>query len=163
MNLLSPNWITTTKQSMTKQSAYFMGKTICKHICSCGMLTRWGRDKKFVPKGPINNIPASVQIMAWRRPGDKPLSEPMMVGLTTHICVTRPQWVNWGPFYKHELTLIPAWISNHMANKVWNKITFPFTIFNDCIIENWVWISNFIPHFIVDVITYHHIMWYARF
>ena len=49
---------------------------------------------KFVPKGPINNIPALVEIKAWRRPGDKPLSEPMMVSLTTHICVTRPQWVN---------------------------------------------------------------------
>ena len=48
---------------------------------------------KFVPKGPINNIPALVQIMAWRRPGDKPSSEPMMVNLPTHICVTRPQWV----------------------------------------------------------------------
>ena len=42
----------------------------------------------------INNIPALVQIMAWRRPGDKPLSEPMMVNLLTHICVTRPQWIN---------------------------------------------------------------------
>ena len=49
---------------------------------------------KFVPKGPINNNPTLVQIMAWRRPGDKPLSEPMMVNLLTHICVTRPQWVN---------------------------------------------------------------------
>ena len=49
---------------------------------------------KFVPKGPIINIPALVQIMAWCRPGDKPLSEPMMVSLLTHICVTRPQWVN---------------------------------------------------------------------
>ena len=49
---------------------------------------------KFVPEGPINNIPALVQIMAWCRPGDKPLSEPMMVCLPTHICVTRPQWVN---------------------------------------------------------------------
>ena len=48
---------------------------------------------KFVPKGPINNIPALVQIMAWRRPGDKPLSEQMMVSLPTHICVARPQWV----------------------------------------------------------------------
>ena len=48
---------------------------------------------KFVPKGPINNIPALVQIMARRRPGDKPLSEPMIVSLTTYICVTRPQWV----------------------------------------------------------------------
>ena len=33
---------------------------------------------KFLPKGPINTIPALVQIMAWRRPGDMPLSEPMM-------------------------------------------------------------------------------------
>ena len=49
---------------------------------------------KFVPKGPINNIPALVQIMAWCRSGDKPLSEPMMVSLLTHICVTQPQWIN---------------------------------------------------------------------
>ena len=40
------------------------------------------------------NILALVQIMAWRRPGDKPLSEPMVVSLPTHICVARPQWVN---------------------------------------------------------------------
>ena len=49
---------------------------------------------KFVPRGPINNIPTLVQVMAWRRPGDKPLSEPMMVRLVTHICITWPQWVN---------------------------------------------------------------------
>ena len=49
---------------------------------------------KFLPKCPINNNPALVQIMAWRRSGDKPLSKPMMVSLLTHICVTRPQWVN---------------------------------------------------------------------
>ena len=49
---------------------------------------------KFVPKGSINNIPALVQIMAWRRSGAKPLSESMLVSLPTHICITRPQWVN---------------------------------------------------------------------
>ena len=49
---------------------------------------------KFVHKSPINNFPALVQIMAWRRPGDKPLSEPIIVKLPTHICVTQPQWVN---------------------------------------------------------------------
>ena len=49
--------------------------------------------QKFVPKGPISNIPALFQIMAWRRTGDKPLSETMMVRLMTHICVTRPHWV----------------------------------------------------------------------
>ena len=49
---------------------------------------------KLVPKVPMSNILAMVQIMAWRRSGDKQLSEPMMVSLLTHICVTQPQWVN---------------------------------------------------------------------
>ena len=49
---------------------------------------------RFVPKSPIDNVPALVQIMAWRRSGDKPLSESMMAYFLTHICVTRPQWVN---------------------------------------------------------------------
>ena len=48
---------------------------------------------KLVHKGPFNNIPALVQITAWRRPGAKPLSEPMMIRLPMHIYVTRPQWV----------------------------------------------------------------------
>ena len=34
---------------------------------------------KFLPKGPIDNIPALVQIMAWCWTGDKPLSEPMVI------------------------------------------------------------------------------------
>ena len=84
---------------------------IFQHIVT---LTHWGRNKmddishttfssaflmniwipikislKFVPKGPIDDIPALVQIMAWSRPGGKPLSEPMMVSLPTHIWVTR--------------------------------------------------------------------------
>ena len=33
---------------------------------------------KFVPDDPIINISTLVQIMAWRRSGDKPLSESMM-------------------------------------------------------------------------------------
>ena len=86
----------------------------------CTYCTHWGRDKmdaifqttfsnalfnenlwysikiplKFVLKGPINNIPTLVQIIAWRRrPGDKPLSGPILVNLLTHLCVSRPQWV----------------------------------------------------------------------
>ena len=52
---------------------------------------------KFVPEGTNNNNPALVQIMAWRRPGDKPLSEPMMMMMvrsSTHTCVIWPHWVN---------------------------------------------------------------------
>ena len=48
----------------------------------------------FVPKGQINNISALVQMMSWRRPDDKPLSEPMVVCLPPHTCVILPQWVN---------------------------------------------------------------------
>ena len=49
----------------------------------------------FVSKGPVSNIPALVQMMAWHQPGDKPSSEPMMVRLPAHICITRPQWVSY--------------------------------------------------------------------
>ena len=74
----------------------------------------------FVPYGPINNILALVQIMAWRRAGDKPLSEPMLVRLPTHICVTRPQWV------KSTLVQVMAWycqayIMNVYFVKYWHR------------------------------------------
>ena len=63
---------------------------------------------KFVPQGPINNIPALVQIMTWRRPGDKPLSGSMMVRLPTRIWVTRPQWVKKRSF-AHDWRRISSW------------------------------------------------------
>ena len=40
-----------------------------------------------------------------------------------------------GRFYSHGLTLIPAWISNHMPSKVWGEITYPFLNFNGCTVE----------------------------
>ena len=46
---------------------------------------------KFIPRGPINTIPALVQIIAWCRLGGKPLPEPMMISVLTYTCVTRPQ------------------------------------------------------------------------
>ena len=48
---------------------------------------------KFLPKVPINNIPALFQIMAWSLPGVKPLFGTMTVRLATHVCVSRPQCV----------------------------------------------------------------------
>ena len=47
---------------------------------------------KFVPKGPITNIPALVHIKARRRAGNKLSSESAMVRLLVQICVTRPDW-----------------------------------------------------------------------
>ena len=78
------------------------------------LLTHWGRDKMAaISQTILSNafswmkilefrlkfhwslfLRVQLTVMAWRRPGDKPLSEPMMVRSLTHICVTRPQWVN---------------------------------------------------------------------
>ena len=45
-------------------------------------------------------------------------------------------------FDQHGLVLIAAWISNHMSDKVWDDITYPFPNFNSYIVEVWEWISN---------------------
>ena len=44
---------------------------------------------KFVPKGPIDNKSAFVQVMAWRRTGDKPLPEQMLTKFTD-VYLRRP-------------------------------------------------------------------------
>ena len=86
---------------------------------------------KFVPNGPINNISALVQIMAWRRSGDKPLSEPMMVGLPTHIYMrhsaselrrTVLTLQRWSSFLK----LI--WHGTQLIFYVWKSIIIPWKI-----------------------------------
>ena len=86
----------------------------------------------------MNNIQALVQIMAWCRPGDKPLSEPMMVSLLTHVCVTRSQWLEqWWPnsltpicvtrpqcgtFLLSWIHLNPSMICNYTPNKMLDEI-----------------------------------------
>ena len=37
---------------------------------------------KYIPRSSIDNKAALVQVMAWRRTGDKPLPEPMMTQFT---------------------------------------------------------------------------------
>ena len=34
---------------------------------------------EFVAKGPVDNKSALVQVMAWRRTGNKPLPEPVLI------------------------------------------------------------------------------------
>ena len=85
------------------------GRRFADDICKCiflneNVLIPIKISLKFVPKGPINNNPALVRIMARRWPGYEPLSETMMVSLLTHICVTQPQWVK-------TITLILSYLS----------------------------------------------------
>ena len=59
-----------------------------------------------------------------------------------------------GPPLLTWITLIPALISNHMPSKVCDEITYSFPNFNGCTVEVWKWISDFIPDFIIYIITY---------
>ena len=68
---------------------------------------------KFAAKGYNNNIAPLAHIMARRRPGDKPLSESMMVSLLTHICATWPQWIN---------ALSRNWFTM-LANNIYNSVS----------------------------------------
>ena len=63
--------------------SYYMGLSYSTSCHECNYLL------------PINSIPAMIRIVAWCRPGDKPLFEPMMVGLLT---VTQRQPVNYDPW-----------------------------------------------------------------
>ena len=40
---------------------------------------------KFAPKGPVDNTPVLVQVMAWRPKRDKPLSKPMVTDLSDAV------------------------------------------------------------------------------
>ena len=59
------------------------------------------------------------------------------------------------PFTGMDLRLLTqAWISNYIHYKVWNETTYPFPNLNGASVEVWECISNFIQHFIMDVIIY---------
>ena len=93
--VLRRQWLTPLNSSPHGQNGHLFADDIFRYIFVnekfCILIKI---SLKFLPEGPIDNNSALVQIMAWRRPGDKPLSEPMMVSLLTHICVTWLQWVN---------------------------------------------------------------------
>ena len=72
-------------------------KWICpsKNVWVLTLKTKWKFHWSLILVGTINIIPALAQAMLWRRSGDKPLSELIMVSLLTHICIARPQWVKY--------------------------------------------------------------------
>ena len=64
---------------------------------------------RFVPRSPVNNTPALVQIMAWP-------SHYLNQWWLVYWCIYPSLGLN-------ELTLIPAWINNHMPSKVWDEVS----------------------------------------
>ena len=76
--------------------------------------------------------------MAWRRPGDKSLSESMMVSLPTHICVTRPQWVKAMRSVENEDVVGAAPTGDAPTTSEWSAILLPSKV--RLILENWRYI-----------------------
>ena len=105
------------KHSVPHKWLWFPVYRLCLHSRKCfifwvclhmDVLAHWGRDEKwslfrkryiqmYFPESKCMNFPALVQIMAWHWQGNKPLFEPMMVRLLTHLCITWPQCVNTTP------------------------------------------------------------------
>ena len=102
---------------LTRQAANVSGWKKHSQICFYMLATHWGWDKmaaiyqytflnafswlemytfrlrfhwSLFIRVQLIIFPALNQAMAWCRPGNKPLSEPMMVILPTHICVSLP-------------------------------------------------------------------------
>ena len=110
--IIRPQWLNTLRQ---RQNGRHFADAIFKCIfLNENVWTPLEISLKFVPEVWINNMPTLVQIMAWHRPGDKPLSEWMMVSLLTHIWVTRPQWMN-----GHQLP------TSHCLNQSWPSLLTP--------------------------------------
>ena len=54
----------------------------------------------------------------------------------------------------HRALWISAWISNYSHHKIRDEIDYALSNFNGCTLEVGESISNFIPHYTMDVITY---------
>ena len=67
-------------------------------------------------------------------------------------------WETMG-YKPHQITILlrrpsPASIRNYTHYKMWDEISYPFPNFNGSTVDVWEWITDFIPHFIMDVLTY---------
>ena len=110
----------------------------------------WLNDKLFTMNGIYLPVPSEYQIIVYSSnvnfmqliiEGEYGVYREIITQITFRF---RPC----DPFYYRRLTLTRAWVSNLMASKVCDKITYWFPNFNSCIVEIWEWISDFILHFI---------------
>ena len=73
---LTLQWVNTLR---LRQNGHYFADDIFKCIfLNKNIWISLYSSQKFVPKVWVNNIPALVQIMVWRRPGGKSLSEAMI-------------------------------------------------------------------------------------
>ena len=102
----------------------------------------------FVPKGPVNNIPALVQIIAGSRPGDKPLDAYMH-----HLAVMSQARIG-GTFYQIHWLLANLLLEKSKPESRIFETSRDLAVNNGCVllcISAWmksvvvVWINTLIP------------------
>ena len=81
----SPTWQMSAISQTIFSDSFFVSEKFCILIKN---------SLKFVAKGPIDNKPPSVWIMAWRRIGDRPLSKSMLTWFTVAYMRHQGRWVN---------------------------------------------------------------------
>ena len=106
---------------------------------------------KFAPKSQVDNIPTVVQIMAWWQPGNKPLSEPMMVSGPTRDAYA---W-QIGPFWQDTLKIWNVTLDTNPSNPNINLCTayFPQKIFPSLKCLKWInpyWLNMTFWYFAYD-------------
>ena len=75
---------------------------------------------KLVPRSPINNKSALVQVMAWHQTGDKPLPETMMTQFSDEYMLVGDElthyslMVSYG-IMKHSGHLFRLWLLNYIS------------------------------------------------
>ena len=79
VSIVSCNALSPVNSLALRQNGRFIAYDIFKCIfINENFLISTKKSLRVVPKGPIDSMSALVQIMAWHRTGDKPLSEAMM-------------------------------------------------------------------------------------
>ena len=98
------------------------------NIFKCLFLNENEISMKISLKGLINNIQALVQIKAWRRPGNKPLSEAMMEHYQCiYASLSLSELIHWGS--DTLVTILRTSYSNHFLHENWrvlNQISLKF-------------------------------------
>ena len=123
--------------------------------------------RKSVSKGPIKNITALVQILAYRRPGDKPLhyNGVIMGAMTSQITNLTIVYssVYWGADQKkHQSSAslgfvwgIHRWPSNSPHKGPVTRKIFPF----DDVIMTWIIDASFLLTIVLSTFRYITILW----
>ena len=99
-----------------------------------------------------------VQVMAWCRQVTSHYLSQWCHKTLSPYCVTRPRMSEFIPLWwpppcsQDPLTWFNFNPSMDTENVVWNHLPFPNC--KDATVEVWEWISNFILHYIMDIITY---------